>query len=220
MRQSKLSCTDRAGAASHRSLLTRFVSALFPLAAVCILMSCRGREPEVSRLHGLPYRNAVPAPALVVEESDGSRFDLTAERGRIVLLYFGYTHCPDVCPLTLQRWARLRRALGADADRVRFVFVSVDAARDSAANTMAYARQFDSAFIGLAPRADSVPRLAREFGVTIIAQPGATGDVYTVAHAEQSFLVDPRGRLLLSYPNGAVTPNQMAEDVRAILRAG
>ena len=184
-------------------------------AALSLTAACRpAAEPE---LHGLRYRVVRPAPPIVLTEYGGRRFDLSKERGHVVLLYFGYTHCPDLCPLTLQRWSRARALLGADADRTRFVFVSVDAARDSAAITQAYARQFDSTFIGLSAPADTAARLARDYGVLTQSQSDAAGNVVVASHAEQTFLVDPRGRLLLTYAVNAFTPQDMAADIRALL---
>ena len=97
-----------------------------------------------------------------VVDADGATFDMDKERGsRAVLLYFGYTHCPDVCPATLADWARAKKALGSGAERVRFVFVSVDPDRDTPQLTRAYARQFDAAFVGLSPTAAQVDSLYR-----------------------------------------------------------
>ena len=90
-----------------------------------------------------------PAPPLRLVEHGGRAFDLAAERGKVVLLFFGYTHCPDICPTTLADWRRVHAALGADTSRVRFVFVTTDPERDTPEVAQQYARQFHPAIIGL-----------------------------------------------------------------------
>ena len=104
--------------------------------------------------HGIVRSPADPAPALVLAgaaDRPVTRLRLDSLRGEVVVLYFGYTHCPDVCPTTLADWARAKRALGADTTGIRWIFVSVDPTRDSPAEAHGYARQFDPAFMGTAP---------------------------------------------------------------------
>ena len=99
---------------------------------------------------------------------DGTGRTVTEQefRGRWMLVYFGYTHCPDVCPTTLADWARVRGQLGDDADGVRFVFVSVDPERDDPARSMAYARQFDPSFVGLTADRAGLPTLLRDWRIS------------------------------------------------------
>ncbi len=95
--------------------------------------------------HGTAYDPPEPAPPLALSRADGSPFSLAAQRGSVVLLYFGYTHCPDLCPTTLADWHRARAALGRDAERTRWVFVSVDPARDDPVTLQRYVSGFDPA---------------------------------------------------------------------------
>src|SRR5450759_258239 len=92
-----------------------------------------------------------PAVVALAATSSGRPYELAADTGKLVLLYFGYTHCPDYCPMMLTDWARVKRDLGAKADGIRFVFVSVDPDRDTPQLTERFVRDFDPSFIGLAP---------------------------------------------------------------------
>jgi protein SCO1/2 len=181
---------------------------------VAALGACGGADAPFAGIAIDPPR---PAPPLVVMRSDGGRFDLAAERGRAVLLFFGYTHCPDICPTTLADWARLRRILGDRAERVRFVFVSVDPARDTPAVADGYATQFDRTFIGLSPDSLDLPAIQMGFGVTATREAAQAPGEYLVAHASQAFLVAPDGQLRLVYPFGAPIEG-VARDLERLLR--
>lgn len=158
-----------------------------------------------------------PAPELVLPTASGEPFDLAAERGRVVLLFFGYTHCPDVCPTTLSDWARVRQQLGDQAARVRFVFVSVDPDRDTPAVVQGYASQFDPSFVGLSADDATLAQLRPAFGLVAQSEQPDSSGAYGVAHSSQVFLVDPQGRLRILYPFGS-TSTDMLEDIRRLLR--
>ncbi|MCU0633230.1 MAG: SCO family protein [Gemmatimonadaceae bacterium] len=169
-----------------------------------------------SKLRGIAVDPPRAAPPLVVRRDDGSTFDLARERGRVVLLFFGYTHCPDICPTTLADWRKVKRALGADSARARFVFVSVDPARDSPRVAQAYAAQFDAGFIGLSPDSTDLPAIQYGFGVTSTREAGTGASGYLVSHASQAFLVAPDGQLRLLYSFGA-SPEDVVADIRELL---
>jgi len=137
---------------------------------------------------------ARPAPTFRIALAGGGSFDMVQQRGRVVVLFFGYTHCPDVCPTTLSDFAGVRARLGKDAERVRFVFISVDPARDTPQDAMRYARAFDSTFVGLSTDSASLAPIMRGFGVGAYREPGGDARTYTVAHTASVFIVDPEGR--------------------------
>jgi protein SCO1 len=168
-------------------------------------------------LRGIAIDPPRAAPALAAVRENGATFDLARERGNVVLLFFGYTHCPDVCPTTLADWAKVRRALGADSARVRFVFVSVDPARDTRQLAQQYAAQFHASFIGLSPDSLDLPAIQYAFGVTSAREAGTSATGYLVSHASQSFLVAPDGALRVMYSFGARVDDIVA-DVRQVLR--
>ena len=101
------------------------------IAAVAVLAVATLACADTTPMHGVVIEDPAAAPPLVLVDANGKSFDLSKERGRAVLIYFGYTHCPDICPATLSDWARTSRALGPVSEKVRFVFVSVEIGRAS-----------------------------------------------------------------------------------------
>ena len=133
-------------------------------------------------------------------------------RGKVVVLFFGYTHCPDVCPTTLAQTAQAIKTLGADADKVQVLFVTVDPERDTAQVLGKYVTAFDPRFVGLYGDADATRRAAKEFKIFYEKGSGAPGN-YSMDHSAQSYVIDPQGRLRLM-----VRPERIAEDLPADLR--
>ena len=174
-------------------------------------LSCREPNPT----HGVSIGDPQPAAALKLAAADGALFDLAAEKGKTVLVYFGYTHCPDACPTTLSDWAKARRALGSLASKVRFVFVTVDPERDTPAVAHEYVMRFDSTFVGLATNADQLEQIKAAWGFAAGKEemPGMAHDSYGVMHPAQSFVVDAKGRLIMFFP-----PGTKAVDIAADLK--
>ncbi len=141
-------------------------------------------------------------PTFVFTKADGSRFTTAPEPGRPMVLFFGYTHCPDVCPTTLADWKRVRAKLGDEASAVRFVFVTVDPDRDTPAVAERYARMYDAAFEGVSGDAITTSRIIEAFGVAAAREPGTNATGYLVSHSSQVFLVDSHGKLVALYPFG------------------
>ena len=152
------------------------------------------RYADLERPAGAAPTPSEPGPALRLTRSDGAAFDLAAERGKVVVVFFGYTHCPDLCPLTLANFVWVRRRLGARAKLVRFVFVTVDPGRDSPARAMAYARQFDSSFIGLSGDSVALAAAQQAFHVASWVTHDSAGNVL-VAHSASVFVVGRDGAL-------------------------
>lgn len=165
---------------------------------------------------GVVIEDADPAPALSFASADGQRFDLASEKGKVVLLYFGYTHCPDVCPTTLSDWARAKRALGADTTGLRFVFVSMDPERDTPALTQAYAKQFDASFVGVTGSNAELEDLKKRWSIAAYPEGDPRSGVYTVAHPAHTFVVDRQGRLRVLFEPG-VSGEELANDLRKLL---
>lgn len=179
-------------------------------ALALLLASCD--EP----LKGIVFDDPEQAAPIALSDANGVPFDLAAARDTIVLVYFGYTHCPDVCPTTLSDWASARRALGADAGRVKGVFVSVDPNRDTREVASAYARQFDSTFVGLAGSDEEIEALKVAWRIAAYPEGDPRTRDYSVAHPAHTYLVDRRGRLRVLYEPG-VRGEELAEDLRKLL---
>ena len=201
-------------------------------------------------LHGAAYATPEPTPPLRLPRARlggvADTFDLGREiaaglpgAGRAALVFFGYTHCPDVCPTTLADWKRVKGLIAAgdpaDTARVRFVFVTVDPERDSAAAVARYVGQFDPGFVGLAGTRAAVDAAQAAWHVSSYREPAAGtpngtpngrspngppgGGDYAVSHPAQVFLVGPDGRLRTIYPLGAPAAD-VAADLRTVLRGG
>jgi len=138
-------------------------------------------------------------------------------RGKVVVLFFGYTQCPDVCPTTLSQLAATMQKLGPDAARVQVLFVTVDPERDTADLLARYVPAFNASFLGLYGDATATAETAKEFKILYQKQPGPNPGGYTVDHSAGTYLFDPQGRLRVfeSYGQG---PDVFAHDIRALLQ--
>lgn len=181
-------------------------------AALLVLVSGCDREP----MRGIALEPPKDAPPLYLADASGQRFDLDAQRGSVVMIFFGYTHCPDVCPTTLSDWVHTRRALGDDANKVQFVFVSVDPQRDTPEIARRYVLQFDSTFVGLSGSEAEIETLKASWSIAAYPEGDARLPSYTVAHPAYTFLVDRQGRLRYLYEPG-VRGEELARDLRKLL---
>ena len=168
--------------------------------------------------HGLLLAPLEAAPELRARDQDGNRFD---RDGRALLFFFGYTNCPDVCPITLADYVRVKELLGERADEVRFAFITVDPDRDTPEALRDYLGHFDLSFKGL--RIDTEEELEATkaaYGVyaSALTETGETDDSegYLVFHTDYSFLVDPQGNLALLFRYGT-PPVDIAEDIENLL---
>jgi protein SCO1/2 len=152
---------------------------------------------ENARFKSVAYDPPTPAPAVVLTRADGSSFAIAKQTGKVVVLFFGYTHCPDICPTTLSDWTKAKHDLGPLAKRVRFVFVSVDPARDTPEITQRYAASFDPEFIGLTGDSATIAVTERAFHVSSSREYVQSSREYAVVHAGQTFVIDPKGKLRL-----------------------
>lgn len=195
-----------------RSLGRKFA----PVTAAALLISMAVACRPVT-FHGTAYEPAERAPAVVLTRAGGGQFSLADQHGAVVLLFFGYTHCPDMCPTTLSDWKRVKSALGSDASRVRFVFISVDPTRDDPATLQRYVARFDPSFIAATGDSATLASIERSFHVTSAREAtGSAGD-YAVTHPSQTFIVDRTGDLRLLYSFGMPT-DEVVADVRELLR--
>ncbi len=137
------------------------------------------------------------ARTLQLTGHDGAPRSLADFKGKVVVVFFGYTHCPDVCPTTLSQFAQVAKPLGKRADRLQVLFVTVDPQRDTQEVLARYVPAFDSRFLGLYGDAEATARVAREFKVVYQKQPGKTAETYTVDHSAGTFVFDPEGNVRL-----------------------
>jgi len=149
--------------------------------------------------------------------SDGTALKLAHYRGKVVLLAFGFTQCPAICPSTLATLAEARRLLGADAAVVQVVFVTVDPERDDPAHLGRYLAGFDPAFVGVSGQPQALELLRRRYGVTAQKVPAPDGSQdYAMSHSTSIYLIDRDGRLRALMPFGHSAAD-FAHDVRQLL---
>lgn len=164
--------------------------------------------------YGQPYP---PAPEFELIRSNGETFRLNDQRDKIILLFFGYTSCPDVCPTTLAELNAALFEIGEKADSVQVVLVSVDPQRDSPQKIQEYVERFNSSFIGLSGSADELETIWQDYGVfrEIVQEDSAMG--YIVNHTARTILIDTNGSLRLSY--GFETPvEDIVNDLDILLK--
>ncbi len=177
----------------------------------------RARAGGAGTLHGSLIDPPLPTTDFVLASGDGP-VALSDFRGRITVLFFGYTFCPDVCPFTLQRLRAARELLGPAGADVQVVFVSVDPERDTPARATAYARGFDPGFVGLSGSAAEVAAVASSFGIFYArAEPERPeDDYYLVDHSATVLVLDREGSIRLMW-TGEASAEEMAGDLAWLL---
>jgi protein SCO1/2 len=154
---------------------------------------------------------------LALTGHDGRPRTLADFRGKAVVLFFGFTHCPDICPTTLADAAQALKKLGGDAGRVQVLFVTVDPERDTPEVLARFVPAFDPGFLGLTGDAAAVRRAAKEFKIFYEKREGRAPGAYSVDHSAQSYVLDPAGRLRLLVRHDRIAQD-LAEDLRVLLK--
>ena len=183
-------------------------------AFVLAIAACGSGSPRFS---GTDVTGAEFGKDFRLLDQNGVERTLADFRGKAVALFFGYTHCPDVCPTTLATMREAMQQLGDDRSRLQVIFITVDPQRDTAELLGRYVTAFDPSFLGLRGDAQATERTAREFKVLVSRHAGTKPDNYSVDHSTGIYLFDPEGRLrvYLSHSQGA---DVLAHDVRELLR--
>jgi protein SCO1 len=196
-------------------LITIFRTSAALLAAVA-LAACDAAAPKFrsTDITGVDY-----GKSLELTDHRGTLRRLADFRGKAVVLFFGYTHCPDVCPTTLADMAQAMRQLGADAERVQMLFVTVDPERDTQTALARYVPAFDPRFLGLRGDLEATRRAAQEFKIYFEKRPGKTPGEYSVDHSAQSYVIDPQGRLRLFVRQDRIAED-LVPDLRTLLGGG
>ena len=188
------------------------------LAAIVAAMLLAACGPQAPTFKGADITGASFGRELALADHHGNARTLADFRGKAVVVFFGFTQCPDVCPTALSTLADAMRRLGPDAARVQVLFVTVDPERDTAELLASYVPAFHPSFLGLRGDAAATARVAKEFKVLYQKVPGQTPDTYTMDHSAGLYLFDPQGRLRVfeSHGQGA---EAIAHDLRELLRA-
>ncbi|MGZ8273714.1 MAG: SCO family protein [Burkholderiaceae bacterium] len=188
--------------------------ARLPLLLFAILLAaCDSGKP---RFNSVDVTGANYARDFRLTDFNGKPRSLADFRGKVVVVFFGYTQCPDVCPTTLSDMAEVKKRLGPDGDKLQVIFVTLDPDRDTPQVLSQYVPAFDPAFIGLYGTRDETAAVAKDFKVFYQKVPGKTETSYTMDHTAGSYVFDREGRLRLFLRHaGAVDP--IVEDLRKLI---
>ena len=194
-------------------LSVKCILASLALLLAALLAGCERSPPPVFQLSDIT--GATFGRELSLTDHNGRARTLADFRGKVVMVFFGFTHCPDVCPTTLAEMAQVMRELGPDADKVQVLFITVDPERDTPQVLRQYVPSFYPSFLGLSGDADAIARTAKEFKVFYQKQ-ALPGGGYSVDHSAGTYLFDREGRLRLyaSYGRG---PAALLHNIRILL---
>jgi len=190
---------------------------LLALCFTAVLAACGKPAPQAS-YNGVDITGAEYARKLQLTDANGKPRQLGDFKGKVTVVFFGYTQCPDVCPATMAELAAVKKSLGAQGDRVQGVFVTVDPARDTPEVLKSYMSGFDPSFVALRGTPEETRAAAKEFKVFFAANPGKSDGSYTVDHTAGSYVFDTEGRvrLFVRYGGGA---EALGADIRQLLAA-
>jgi protein SCO1/2 len=202
---------------AHLNPFRRYRRRLLPALALAPwwLAGCDSK-PGSHSFHGVDITGAEYASQLNLPDADGQPRTLADWRGKVVVVFFGYTQCPDVCPTTLAELAQVRQALGADGDKLQGVFVTIDPERDTPEVVKAYVASFGAGFVGLRGTPEQTAATAKGFKVFYNKVPGKTDTSYTMDHTAGAYVFDPQGRVRL-FERHATGVKFLTEDVKALL---
>lgn len=189
---------------------------VFILIVLLFMSACDGPKLP-SPFHASDVSGKFAGADFKLTDQNGKVRTLSDFRGKVVVLFFGYTHCPDVCPTTMADLAQVMDHLGKDAERVQVLFVTIDPERDTQALLAQYVPAFYPAFLGLYGDKNATEQVAKTFNVTYQKQPSSTG--YNMDHTAGSYLIDTTGQVRLLSPY-AQRVDYLEQDIRLLLALG
>ncbi len=177
-------------------------------------------SPSAKQLfQGVDITGADYARTLSLSDQNGQPRTLADFKGKVTVVFFGYTQCPDVCPTTMAELAQVKKALGKDGERVQGLFVTVDPERDTQEALKAYMASFDPSFVALRGTLDQTKATAKEFKVFYAKVPGKVEGSYTMDHTAGSYVLDGNGKVRLFERYGSPV-EALVSDIKALLAAG
>ena len=199
---------------NRRNTIAALAACAFAAACAGMLAACTESKPQFKSvdLTGADYGRDFQ-----LTDHNGQPRSLKDFRGKLVVLFFGYTQCPDVCPTSMAELAEAKKLLGTDGDKVQGLFITIDPERDTPEVLKAYMANFDPGFLALRGTPEQVAAVAKEFKVFSRKVPGQTATSYTLDHSAASYTFDTQGRLRLytRYGSGA---QLLASDLKLLLK--
>lgn len=182
--------------------------------AVFALVAC---SPDKPKFNAIDITGADYAKGFTLTDHNGQSRSLSDFKGKVVVLFFGYTQCPDVCPTSMVELAEVKRLLGADGDKLQGVFVTVDPARDTAELLKAYMTNFDPTFVAFIPTPEQLAVVAKDYKIYYKKVDGKTPTSYTMDHSAGSYVYDTHGNLRL-YSRYGVGTQVLTQDIQTLLK--
>jgi len=180
-----------------------------------MLAACSKSAPP--SFNGVDITGASYAQNFALSDQNGQQRQLKDFVGQVVVVFFGYTQCPDVCPTSMLELAQVKKLLGPDGERVQGIFISVDPQRDTPEVLKAYMASFDPSFLALRPTPEQLEAVAKEFKIYYKRVDGKTPGSYSMDHSAGSYVFDPQGRVRLYARYGSGAPT-LAADIRLLLK--
>lgn len=189
--------------------------------ALCttLLAACSDKPADATGFSGIDITGADYATGFSLTDHNGQARTLADFKGKVVVIFFGYTQCPDVCPTSMTEMAQAKQLLGADGDKLQGLFVSVDPQRDTPAIMKEYMASFDPSFLALYAAPNQLPEVAKSFRIYYKKVDGKTPTSYTMDHSAGSYVYDTQGRLRLYHRYGSGAP-ALAGDLKKLLAEG
>jgi protein SCO1/2 len=197
------------------SMLQRRVVMRIGLGAIALLLAAC--NPSKLSFSSVDVTGADYAKGFELSDHNGQVRHLSDFAGKVVVVFFGYTQCPDVCPATMIELAQVKKLLGADGERLQALFVTLDPERDTPELLKAYMVNFDPMFLALRPTLEQLPVLAKDFKIYYKKVAGKSADGYTMDHSAGSYIFDTKGKLRLFTRYGSGAP-VLAADIALLLR--
>ena len=197
------------------SLNRRLALHTFGAAGLAAALAACGQDKPAFK--GIDLSGADYAQDFELTDHLGQRRRLQDFRGKVVVVFFGFTQCPDVCPTSMAELAEVKRLLGPDGDKLQGVFITVDPERDTPELLKAYMANFDPSFLALRPTPQELEAVAKDFKVYYKKVEGKTPTSYTMDHSAASYVYDTQGRLRL-YTRYGTGPQALADDVKLLLK--
>ena len=186
------------------------------LLMAALAMAVSACAPEKPSFKAIDLTGADYAQGFQLQDQFGQERTLADFKGQVVVVFFGYTQCPDFCPTTLSEWVQVKKALGENGKKLQAVFITVDPERDTPEVLKDYMANFDPSFLALIPTIETLPALAKNFKIYYKKVPGPTPTSYTMDHQAGTYMYDTEGRLRL-YARYGLGPAAMAEDIGKLL---
>lgn len=197
------------------SMLQRRVVMRIGLGAIALLLAAC--NPSKLSFSSVDVTGADYAKGFELSDHNGQARHLSDFAGKVVVVFFGYTQCPDVCPATMIELAQVKKLLGADGERLQALFVTLDPERDTPELLKAYMVNFDPMFLALRPTLEQLPVLAKDFKIYYKKVAGKSADGYTMDHSAGSYIFDTKGKLRLFTRYGSGAP-VLAADIAQLLK--